>query len=572
VGRRFRKLISYYRPYRRLLLADLACASVVAGTTLLLPLGIRYITRNVLEGGMANPQAHIYGVGALMLALIAVHTACNYFVDYRGHAMGAMMETDMRRELFAHYQRLSFRFHDSQVTGQLMSRITHDLLSLTELYHHAPEDLVINTVRFVGATAILLSINARLALAVLAFLPLMGVYILRVSRWMHAALRENRQRVAEVNAQVEDSLAGIRVVQSFANEAEEQEKFDRANGRFLASRTRTYRAEAVFSQGMETSSQLLTAAVAVFGGVAIAGGSLGLPDLITFLLYIGNLIQPLRGLAHTVQQYQEGITGFERFMEILDIAPDIQDAPHARDLAVARGDIAFQKVGFRYHADHQDVLKDVCLEIRAGDHVALVGSSGVGKTTLCSLIPRFYDASEGRVLIDGVDVRDITLRSLRRQVGIVQQDVYLFAGTVWENIRYGKPDATDEEIIAAARRANAHTFIERLPQGYHTDIGQRGVRLSGGQRQRLSVARVFLKDPPILILDEATSALDDESERAVQESLEALARGRTTIVIAHRLSTIRRARRVLALTDRGIEETRPDVAAREGAYADLRAL
>lgn len=571
---RFQRLVSYYRPYRGLLLADLACASAVAGITLLLPLCIRYITVNVLEGGVADPQAHILGAGVVMLALIAAHTACNYFVDYRGHAMGALMETDMRRELFDHYQKLSFRFYDGQATGQLMSRITHDLLSLTELFHHGPEDVVINTVKLIGATVILLGINPRLALALLAFLPGIAVFVLRYSKRVHAALRENRERIGDVNAQVEDSLAGIRVVQSFANEAEEREKFGRANRRFLESRTHTYRTEAVFSQGTGASAQLLTAAVAVFGGLAITGGSLGLADLITFLLYIGNLIQPLLGFAHTTQQYQEGITGFERFMEIMEIAPDIEDRPEARDLPALRGDITFDRVGFRYHDRHDAVLRDVSLRIEAGDHVALVGSSGVGKTTLCSLIPRFYEASEGRVLVDGVDVRDITLRSLRRQVGIVQQDVYLFAGTVWENIRYGRPDATDEEIIAAAQRANAHAFIMGLPQGYHTDIGQRGVRLSGGQRQRLSIARVFLKDPPILILDEATSALDYESEQAVQESLEELARGRTTIVIAHRLSTIRRAQRILVLTDCGIEEqgTHDDLMAREGAYAHLYAL
>ena len=569
---RTKKFLSYYKPYLGLFLSVMGCAFIVAGITLLFPLCTRYITKTVLEGGTPNALGQIYAVGALMLVLIAIHTLCNYYVDYRGHAMGAMMERDMRRELFEHYQKLSFRFYDDQRTGQLMSRLTNDLFSLAELYHHGPEDYLIYTVKFVGAFIILLRINVQLTLAVFLFLPILTLFSLYFNKRLNISLKRNKERIGDVNAQVEDSLAGIRVVKSFANEETELNKFDYENNRFLESRKSTYRNESYFYQGVSVLIQLISMTVVVFGGARIASGaSLDLADLITFLLYIGNFIEPIQKLTHMTEQLQEGVTGFERFMEILEIEPEIQDSPKAMEIKHVQGHVEFKNVGFRYRDDHAHVLKDISLDVKAGDYVALVGSSGVGKTTLCSLIPRFYEVSEGEVLLDGINIKDITLHSLRRNIGVVQQDVYLFAGTVYENIRYGRPDTNREEIITAAKRANAHNFIMGLPDGYDTDIGQRGVKLSGGQKQRLSIARVFLKNPPVLIFDEATSSLDNESERVVQEALEALAQHRTTLVIAHRLSTIRNARRIIVLTDRGVEEqgTHEELMTLHGTYAHL---
>jgi len=546
-------------------------AILVAGVTLLFPLLTRYITKTVLESGVPNALNQIYAVGAFMLVLILIHTACNYYVDYRGHVMGAMMEGDMRRELFAHFQKLSFRFYDEQRTGQLMSRITNDLFSLSELYHHGPEDYLIYTVKFMGAFIILLNINVQLTLAVFLFLPILAVFSLYFNKRLNISFKKNKERIGDVNAQVEDTLSGIRVVKSFTNEEIEMKKFASENNRFLESRKNTYKNEAAIWQGVGMITQLITVTVIVFGGVSITHASLDLADLITFLLYIGNFIEPIQKLTHMTEQFQEGITGFERFMEILELEPEIQDSADAIEIRNVQGNIEFKNVGFRYRDDHAHVLKNISLHVKAGDYIALVGSSGVGKTTLCSLIPRFYEVSEGEVLLDGINIKDITLRTLRKNVGVVQQDVYLFAGNVFDNIRYGNPNASREEVISAAKKANAHNFIMALPDGYDTDIGQRGVKLSGGQKQRLSIARVFLKNPPVLIFDEATSSLDNESEKVVQDSLEALAKHRTTFVIAHRLSTIRNAKRILVLTDRGIEEqgTHEELLALNGAYARL---
>ncbi|HEY3473739.1 MAG TPA: ABC transporter ATP-binding protein, partial [Anaerolineales bacterium] len=554
-----------------LFLSVLVCAFLVAGITLVFPLLTRYITKTVLEGNLTNALGEIYRTGALMLLLILLHTVCNFYVDYRGHAMGAMMESDMRRDLFDHFHKLSFRFYDDQRTGQLMSRITNDLFSLAEFYHHAPEDYLIYAVKFIGAFIVLANINLQLTLAVFLFLPVLALFSLYFTKRLNVAFKQSKERIGDVNAQVEDTLAGIRVVKSFVNEETEKEKFAHQNRRFLESRKNIYKNESIVWQGVDATTKLITMTVVVYGGVNILNARLDLADLITFLLYIGNFIEPIQKLTHMTEQFQEGVTGFARFMEIMEIEPEIWDSPNAVELHNAQGNIEFRNVGFRYRDDHAHVLKNISLKVDTGETIALVGLSGVGKTTLCSLIPRFYEVTEGEVLLDGVNVKDIKLSSLRRNVGVVQQDVYLFAGTVLENIRYGKSDASEAEIVEAAKKANAHDFILSLPDGYYTDIGQRGVKLSGGQKQRLSIARVFLKDPPVLIFDEATSSLDNESERVVQESLEQLAKDRTTFIIAHRLSTIRNAKRILVLTERGIEEqgTHEELIMLNGTYAKL---
>jgi len=568
---RNRKFFSYYKPYMRLFFGDMACALVVSGTALLLPLCANYITKNILANHAPDALRQIYGIGAVMVALLLVHTLCNMFVDYQGHIMGALMERDMRRELFDHYQKLSFGFFDEQKTGQLMTRLTNDSFNMSELFHHGPEDLVISLLNFAGAFIIMLTINVKLALIVVLFLPALVAYVAYFNRRMQSARRIYHERIGDINAQAEDTLAGIRVVKSFTNEVIEREKFGTTNECFVDSRRDVYRNEANFSAGMIASTQLLVIAVVVFGSIAILNINLGLPDLITFLLYVTILVEPIQRFSNFTRLYQEGIAGFERFMEAMEVKPDIQDSENATDLTKVQGSIEFRDVSFKYKEEHDYVLKNISLNIKPGEYIALVGSSGVGKTTLCSLIPRFYDINGGCILLDGIDLRDISLRSLRGNIGVVQQDVYLFAGTVMDNIRYGKLDATREEIVEAARRANAHSFIEQLPAGYDTDIGQRGVKLSGGQKQRLSIARVFLKNPPILIFDEATSSLDNESERAVQESLEKLADCRTTLVIAHRLSTIRNAQRIVVLTENGIEEqgTHEELIAMDRTYANL---
>jgi ATP-binding cassette, subfamily B, bacterial len=566
-----KKFLSYYKPYLGWFFADMACALVVSAITLLLPLCARYITSTLLAGHTPRTLDHIYLMGALMLALVGVHTLCTMFIDFQGHMMGARMESDMRGELFEHYQKLAFSFYDEQTTGQLMTRISNDTFALAELYHHGPEDIVVTSLTVAGAFIILLKINVALTLIVFLFLPIMAAYALYFNKKMGRALRSSKDRIGDINAQVEDSLAGIRVVKSFTNEDVEKRNFAYANHRFLLSRRDGYKSEAYLSSGLIASTQLIIVAVIVLGSVAIVHASLGLADLVTYLLCVSILTDPIQKLVNFGRLYQEGITGFHRVMDMLELAPDVQDVADAMDLTQVRGHLEFKDVSFKYREDHSYVVKNLSLEIQAGEYVALVGSSGVGKTTLCSLIPRFYEVTAGKILLDGQDIREITLHSLRKNVGIVQQDVYLFAGTVAENIRYGKLDASRQETIEAAKQAHAHEFIMALPDGYDTYIGQRGVKLSGGQKQRLSIARVFLKNPPIIILDEATSALDNESERAVQESLERLAHHRTTLVIAHRLSTIRHAQRIVVLSDTGIAEqgTHAELLALNGVYANL---
>lgn len=571
VSPRGKKFLSYYKPYRKLFWADIGCAFIVSATTLLIPLCVNYITKNVLAGRSSEALNQVYGMGAVMLLLIIIHTVSNMFVSYQGHMMGAMMERDMRRELFDHYQKLSFGFYDEQKVGQLMTRITNDSFDLAELFHHGPEDIIISLLNFVGAFVILITINANLALIVFLFLPVMAVYAFHFNKKMKVALRRSRDKIGDINAQVEDTLAGIRVVKSFTNEVIEARKFSDENDRFLDSRRDSYRGETYFYEGLIAFTQLMTVAVIVFGGISIGHASLDLPELITFLLCVGILIEPIRRYGNFTRLYQEGIAGFERFMEVLEVEPDIQDATNAVELIHAQGNIEFRDVSFRYKNGRGHVFKNLSLDIRAGEFIALVGTSGIGKTTLCSLIPRFYEVNEGEILLDGTNIKEIRLDSLRKNVGVVQQDVYLFAGTAAENIGYGKVDASRAEIVAAAKKANTHAFIMALPDGYDTDIGQRGVKLSGGQKQRLSIARVFLKDPPVIIFDEATSALDNESEQAIRDSLEKLADTRTTIVIAHRLSTVRNAQRIVVLTENGVEEqgTHEELIALGGTYADL---
>lgn len=477
----------------------------------------------------------------------------------------------MRKDIFGHYQKLTFAFYDNQKVGHLLSRITSDLFDISELLHHGPEDLVISVIKIIGSFIILLTVNVRLALVAFAFIPLMAIFAFYYNGKMKKAYRRNRERIADINSQIEDSLAGIRVVKSFANEKEEMKKFKAGNDNFVAAKKVSYKYMGIYNSGLGAMTTLVTVAVLVAGVLMMLSGTVGLADLITFLLYITNFTDPVKKLVSFTEQFQNGYSGFERFLEILSIAPDIKDKPDAVSVEEIKGDIEFKDVSFRYEEQTEQVLHGLSLRVKAGEYVALVGPSGAGKTTLCSLIPRFYEVSSGAIYMDGIDIRDMKLNDLRSHIGIVQQDVYLFAGSVMDNIRYGRPEASDEDVVRAAKRANAHQFIMNLPEGYHTDIGQRGVKLSGGQKQRLSIARVFLKNPPILIFDEATSALDNESEKVVQKSLEELAKGRTTFVIAHRLSTIRNAGKILVLTEDGIEEqgSHEELMEKNGLYASL---
>lgn len=568
MSERSKKFLSYYRPYLKLFLADMFCAMIAAGITLVFPMIIRYITGTVLIADNFE-MGIIYKLGIFMVVLVIVEYLCNYFVAYQGHVMGVYMERDLRNELFQHYQKLSFSFYDEQKTGQLMSRLTNDLFSLTELYHHGPEDIVISFIKFFGAFIILATINLKLTLIVFAFIPVMGAFIYYYNRKMKRAFKRNKQRVGDINARIEDNLSGIRVVKSFGNESHEIIKFHDENSRYVSSKKNSYFYMGKFHSGLGAFTSMVTVAAVFFGAIFISNDGLNTADLIAFLLYINNLIDPVKKFINFTEQFQDGITGFERFMEILEIEPDIKDKKDAHNLLDVKGAIEYRHVGFRYNQKSDYVLKDIDLKVAPGEYIALVGSSGAGKTTICSLLPRFYEVSEGNIFIDGQNIKDIKLNSLRQNIGIVQQDVYLFAGTILDNIRYGRFDATDEEVIEAAKKANAHDFIMELPDGYDTDCGQRGVKLSGGQKQRLSIARVFLKNPPILIFDEATSALDNESEHIVQQSLESLAKNRTTLVIAHRLSTIKNAKRICVLSTKEIEEegTHDELLAKNGQYA-----
>lgn len=566
-----KKLSAYYKPYKGLFLADMVFAMIGAAITLVIPLMVRYITGTVVMLPIEEASSTIIRLGIFMVPLVIVEGYCNYFIGYYGHVMGAKIEHDMRNEIFGHYQKLSFAFFDNQKVGHLLSRITSDLFDITELLHHGPEDVVISAIKLLGAFIILLIINAKLAFVAIGFVVIMLLYAVAMNGRMRGAFRENRARIADINSQIEDSLSGIRVVKSFSNEKTEMDKFEEGNSRFVDSKKKSYRYMGTYNSGMGVFSTLITVGSLLMGAWLMMKGELSAADLVTFLLYINNFTEPVKKLVNFTEQFQNGYSGYERFVEIMNIAPDIKDKEDAKSLDRVQGEIQFEDVSFHYSENKENVLSHVNLDVKPGEYVALVGSSGAGKTTLCSLIPRFYDVTGGAVRLDGIDIRDVKLKDLRRQIGIVQQDVYLFAGTILENIRYGKPEATDEEVVNAAMAANAHEFIMSLPEGYNTDIGQRGVKLSGGQKQRLSIARVFLKNPPVLIFDEATSALDNESEKIVQHSLELLAKDRTTFVIAHRLSTIRNAERILVLTEDGIAEegTHESLLAQGGIYAGL---
>ena len=546
-------------------------ATLSAAVALTIPLVVRYVTSTLIYLPADEIIRQITYIGIGLVVLLAIDCYSRFFIGNYGHVMGAKMEYDMRAELFGHMQMLSFSFYDDAKVGQLMSRITSDLFDITELLHHGPENIILSVLKITGAFVILVSINGWLALAAFAVLPFMFAFALILNKKMRRAFRANRVKIADINAQIEDNLSGIRVVKSFANEDIENEKFRVGNDGFLAAKKNSYHYMGSFQAGVGVFTTMIQVSVILVGTVLIAHGRVDMTDLVTFLLYIGVFTDPIRTLVDFTEQFQNGYTGFERFQEIMNIRPDIEDAPDATPIGMVKGEIEFDNVSFQYKDNQENVLNHINLKVPAGAYMALVGSSGAGKTTLCSLIPRFYDVTGGRIMIDGKDIRSVTLKSLRDQIGMVQQDVYLFAGTIFENIQYGKPGATREEVIEAAKNANAHEFIMAFPDGYDTDIGQRGIKLSGGQKQRLSIARVFLKNPPILIFDEATSALDNESEKVVQDSLEKLAKNRTTFVIAHRLTTIQNAEQILVLTEDGIAEsgTHEELLAQGGLYEKL---
>ena len=566
-----KKMLTYYKPYMNIFFADMFFATISAGVALVIPLIVRYVTNELVHMDAEMILSTIPKLVIILAILLAVDAYSRFFIGNYGHVMGAKMEYDMRAEIFGHMQKLSFSFYDDAKVGQLMSRITSDLFEITELLHHGPENIILSLLKIGGALVILLQINGWLTFAAFIILPIMFLFAFYLNGKMRGAFKNNRVKIAEINAGIEDNLSGIRVVKSFANEEVEKEKFKEGNDGFLAAKKNSYLYMGGFQAGINFFTTLIQICVILMGCILIARKSLEITDLITFLLYIGVFTEPIRVLVDFTEQFQNGYSGFERFREIMEIEPDIVDKENAEELKDVKGNIEFKDVSFRYNEEASKVLNHIDLNIKEGSYTAIVGSSGAGKTTLCSLIPRFYDVTSGKILIDGKDIRDVTLNSLRTNIGIVQQDVYLFAGTIYENIAYGKKDATREEVINAAKNANAHEFIMSFPDGYDTNIGQRGIKLSGGQKQRLSIARVFLKNPPILIFDEATSSLDNESEKVVQESLEKLASNRTTLVIAHRLTTIQNAERIIVLTESGISEsgTHDELIAKGGIYERL---
>lgn len=564
-----KKFIKYYKPYKAVFFIDLLCATIISAIDLAFPQLLRTLTKTLFAGAPGKIISALIPITIGLLVAYIIQTACRYYVTYAGHMMGARMERDMRKELFDQYEKLSFSYYDQNNSGQMMSKLVSDLFDISELAHHGPENLFISLIKIIGSFIFLFMINRMLAVPMLILVVLMLVFSYGQNKKMQETFMDNRRKIGDINSSLQDTLAGIRVVQSFANERIEQEKFNRSNENFLISKDANYRCMGSFMSGNAFFQGMMYLVTLVFGGFLIAHGRMEASDLAMYALYIGIFISPIQILVELTEMMQKGLSGFRRFLEVVETEPEIVDAADAKPLKNVKGNVCYEDVSFHYSDDDTPVLSHVSFEIPAGKSIALVGPSGSGKTTICSLLPRFYDVMEGRVTIDGNDVRKLTLESLRSQIGLVSQDVYLFGGSIKDNIAYGKPDATMDEIVDAAKKANIHDFIMELPDKYDTFVGERGTRLSGGQKQRISIARVFLKNPPVLILDEATSALDNESERFIQKSLEELAKDRTTITIAHRLSTIRNADEILVVADCGIAErgTHEELLALDGIYA-----
>lgn len=564
-----KKFIKYYKPYKAVFFIDLLCATIISAIDLAFPQLLRTLTKTLFAGAPGKIISALIPITIGLLVAYIIQTACRYYVTYAGHMMGARMERDMRKELFDQYEKLSFSYYDQNNSGQMMSKLVSDLFDISELAHHGPENLFISLIKIIGSFIFLFMINRMLAVPMLILVVLMIVFSYGQNKKMQETFMDNRRKIGDINSSLQDTLAGIRVVQSFANERIEQEKFNRSNENFLISKDANYRCMGSFMSGNAFFQGMMYLVTLVFGGSLIAHGRMEASDLAMYALYIGIFISPIQILVELTEMMQKGLSGFRRFLEVVETEPEIVDAADAKPLKNVKGNVCYEDVSFHYSDDDTPVLSHVSFEIPAGKSIALVGPSGSGKTTICSLLPRFYDVTEGRVTIDGNDVRKLTLESLRSQIGLVSQDVYLFGGSIKDNIAYGKPDATMDEIVDAAKKANIHDFIMELPDKYDTFVGERGTRLSGGQKQRISIARVFLKNPPVLILDEATSALDNESERFIQKSLEELAKDRTTITIAHRLSTIRNADEILVVADCGIAErgTHEELLAQDGIYA-----
>ena len=569
-----RRFLPYFRPYRGMLALDLFCATLTTLCDLVLPMIVRSITGLASSSATALTVAYVLKVGGVYVLLRLIDTVANYIMVARGHVMGTYIERDMRHALFEHLQEMGFAYYSNAKVGQIMARITSDLFDVTEFAHHCPEEFLIAAIKITVPFVILLGINPVLTLIIFLMLPIMLVLARHFNKKMRAAFKESRHQVGEINAQVEDSLLGIRVVKSFANEPMEIDKFDRGNEEFVRIGRRKYRYMAGYNTTTRSFDGVMYIVVVIVGALFIIDGKITAADYMAYLLYISTLLTSIRRVVDYAEQFQRGMTGIERFCEIMDVQPDVNDAPGAKELTGVKGDVTFDHVSFHYNDNDRTVLADINETVKAGDKIALVGPSGGGKTTFCNLIPRFYDVSGGRILIDGQDIAGLTQRSLRENIGMVQQEVYMFSGTIYENIAYGLPGATREQVETAAKQAGADGFIRELPDGYDTYVGERGVKLSGGQKQRISIARVFLKNPPILILDEATSALDNESERLVQESLEKLSKGRTTFTIAHRLTTIRGATSIWVLTQDGIVEkgTHQELMAKKGKYYELYSM
>ncbi len=564
---KLQRFAAYYRPHKALFASDLVAASLIAGIDLLFPIVTRYSIQSLLPAGAYRS---FFVLIAALVGIYFVRAGLMYFVTFQGHALGVHLENDMRRDLFCHLQKLSFGFYDKTRTGHLMSRTIGDLFEISELAHHGPEDLLISALTLTGALIVMFTLQWKLALAILIFVPLIVLFVMRTRHHMGAVSRDVKSKIAAVNADLESAISGVRVVQAFNNEDYEIEKFQKGSGFFKAAKLRYYKVMGVFFSGMELLQGLLYIVALAVGGYLILKGEMAAIELLTFTLYINAFLSPIRKLSNFMEQFTAGMAGFTRMQELMDVEPEIVDRPNAKPISSVRGAIRFDDVSFAYD-EGDTVLSGIDLSVKAGEMLALVGPSGGGKTTLCQLIPRFYEQQSGRIAIDGTDIAELTLSSLREQIGIVQQDVFLFAGTIRENIRYGDTAASEEDVIAAAKAAEIHDFILTLPEGYDTNVGERGVMLSGGQKQRVAIARIFLKNPPILILDEATSALDSQTERRIQQSLEALAKGRTTIVIAHRLSTVKNADEIIYIDQNGIAERgdHETLMAKGGLYAEL---